>query len=171
MFAECRHILTGGKKCEAPALKGAAFCYYHSRLHAHSRRGLRAIDSLDIPDLEDRCSIQFVITQVLRLLAGGKIDQPRAHTLLYGLQLALQAVDRKRMAIHPRDTVCELSRSADGDELGPAEITCDEDESCLQCPYAKTCPNYNPHKTGDGEEDGEVTPAELLASLRTLNSG
>ena len=30
MYHECRHIFTGGRKCQSPALKEQNFCYFHS---------------------------------------------------------------------------------------------------------------------------------------------
>ena len=37
-FAECRHLKTNGRKCQSPALKGGALCFFHSKLqHTHRR--------------------------------------------------------------------------------------------------------------------------------------
>lgn len=33
----CRHILTNGRRCCSPAMRGKAFCYYHGRSHASHR--------------------------------------------------------------------------------------------------------------------------------------
>ena len=170
MFKECRHILTSGRKCKGPALNGAAFCHFHTRLHRPAIRCLAgSMDSIEIPDLEDRCAIQFVLAQVLRHLVLGHIDRFRAIALLNGLKLAAQLIDRKILAIHPREAVSESTQSPEGDDLGPAQITCDDDESCVDCPLEKICPNYDPENTGDdGEDDGEtghLDPKLVLAAL------
>jgi len=169
MFAECRHILVSGRKCKAPALKNTSFCYYHTRLHRQANSPADALDTIQIPDLEDRCAIQFVLAQVLRHLVLGHIDRFRAITLLNGLKLAAQLIDRKILAIHPREAVCESTRSPEGDDLGPAEITCDDDESCVDCPLEKICPNYDPENTGEDDqhdaENDQLDPKLVLAAL------
>ncbi len=122
MYPECRHIKPSGAKCQAPALKGTSFCYFHTRLHA---LGKRPPDdprlAFEIPALEDRASIQFTITQVLRRFAAGALDRQNAYILLYGLQLASQNVDRTPLAI-PSDTVESVDGKEDGEELGPERI-------------------------------------------------
>ena len=30
MYNECRHIFTGGRKCQSPALREQNFCYFHA---------------------------------------------------------------------------------------------------------------------------------------------
>ena len=34
MYPECRHVRPGGSTCNAPALKGSYWCYFHAHLHA-----------------------------------------------------------------------------------------------------------------------------------------
>jgi len=125
MASNCRHVMPSGKKCHSYALKGGPFCYFHSRLHQAARKPANAVGSIEIPVLEDRCAIQVTITQILRAIANNTIDRPRASLLLYGLQLALQSVDRNNWAI-PIGTVEALSQTSDGDEL--AAHPDDEDE-------------------------------------------
>ena len=116
MVSECRHIMTSGKKCEAPALKGSPFCYFHTKLHRIAKQASDPTGPIDIPVLEDRCAIQLAIAQVLKALVNGAIDRPRASLLLYGLQIASQNVDRKPWAI-PIGTVDAITRTRDGDEI------------------------------------------------------
>jgi hypothetical protein len=125
MASNCRHVMPSGKECHGYALKGGPFCYFHSRLHQAARKPANAAGSIEIPVLEDRCAIQVTITQILRAIANNSIDRPRASLLLYGLQLALQSVDRNNWAI-PIGTVEALSQTSDGDEL--AAHPGDEDE-------------------------------------------
>lgn len=168
MFIECRHILVSGRKCKAPALKGTHFCYYHTRLHQPANRVTARLDTIEIPHLEDRCAIQFTLTQLMRHLVQNNIDLPRANMLLNCLKLAARLIDRKVLAIHPREAVEESTSTPEGDDLGPEAITCDDDESCVDCPLAKSCPNYNPDYTGDDEEDDDpnhLDPKLVLAAL------
>ena len=30
MYPECRHIMPDGAKCHSPAMRGMAYCYYHT---------------------------------------------------------------------------------------------------------------------------------------------
>src|ERR1039458_2945222 len=94
LYPECRHIMTSGKKCEAPALKGEHFCYYHTRLHIDPKKQVTPMDSIEIPVIEDRCTLQLVLAHVLKQMVNGNIDRHRAGLLLYGLQIAAQTVDR-----------------------------------------------------------------------------
>ena len=106
----CRHIMPSGQVCRAYALRDEHFCYFHSHLHRAAKQPVSLIDSFDIPLLEDRCAVQLTVTRVLRALVNKTIDRQSASTLLYGLQLALQSVDRSSWAIG-FDTVEGLSRS------------------------------------------------------------
>lgn len=125
----CRHIMQSGQVCHAYALKDESFCYFHARLHRAAKQPVSLTDSLDIPLLEDRCAVQLTITRVLRAFLKKTIDRQSTSTLLYGLQLALQSVDRNSWAIG-FDTVENLSQNPDGDEiaLGPDEGPEDDED-------------------------------------------
>jgi hypothetical protein len=127
MYHECRHVLASGKKCEAPALKGTAFCYFHTRLHTLNKTPPKPLEFIEIPALEDRAAIQLTLTQVLRAYATGCIDQKRTYTLLYGLQLAAQNIDRRSRVILPSEYVKYLAHTKDGQELA-AEPDDDDDD-------------------------------------------
>jgi hypothetical protein len=70
------------------------FCYHHKR----QREQLLALDAdrarnsrdpqFTLPILEDASSIQLSLTQVMRLLAAGKIERKTASLMLYALQIA-----------------------------------------------------------------------------------
>ena len=122
MAPKCRHIMPSGRQCHGYALQGEDLCYFHSRRRLAAAK---PADSIEIPLLEERCVIQVVITQALRAIANNTIDRPRASLLLYGLQLALQSVDRKEDAI-PFGSVEAISETSDGEEL--AADPYDEDE-------------------------------------------
>ena len=122
--------MTGGCQCGAYALTGKPFCYFHSRLHRDARKPVSLIDSIDIPLLEDRRSIQLVITRVLRALVDKTVDRQTASTLLYGLQLAMQGVAHDHYDVR-FDCVKALSQTPDGDEIAANpgdELKVEQDE-------------------------------------------
>jgi hypothetical protein len=97
MYNECRHIFTGGNKCGSPALKGDNFCYYHTNTRKRRKPGSESYNAiaredypLNLPVLDDPEAIQLAISDVVIALAAGVLDQRRAHSLLYGLQIASQ---------------------------------------------------------------------------------
>ncbi len=144
--------MTSGKKCEAPVLKGEHFCYYHTRLHSAAKK-ITPSDSIEIPVIEDRCSLQLVLAQVLKALVNNNIDRHRAGLLLYGLQIASQTVDRSRTSI-PGQVVKSITRTRDGDDLAPERINCEPAyDSCDTCPRAKICPDYDPENTSGPDDD------------------
>jgi hypothetical protein len=129
MNSNCRHIMTGGCQCGAYALTGEPFCYFHSRLHRAAKQPVNLIDSIEIPLLEDRCAVQVVVTRVLRALVNKSLDRQTASTLLYGLQLALQSVDRSSFAVG-LNSVEAISQTPDGDEIAadPDDEELEDDE-------------------------------------------
>ncbi len=125
MYPECRHIMPSGRKCTSPALRSQAFCYYHTRVHRLQVRPSRsagepAEENLVFPVIEDRCSMQLALAQVLNALGSSRLDPRRAGLLLYGLQIASQNVDRDE-AILPRNAVKIVTYTEDGEETGPEE--------------------------------------------------
>ena len=78
---QCHHIKDDGVRCGSPALRGKDLCYFHLRQ-------LRQRPRLHLPLLEDRPSIQFAVTQVLRAVLEDKMDNQRLRLLLYALQVA-----------------------------------------------------------------------------------
>jgi hypothetical protein len=110
----CRHIKINGERCGSPALRNELFCYYHvefKRYHPRcdSRRdpGLTVLHpmtlqdgsqrepilaeqlpQLNLPELEDRHSIQVALSMVIIALTEARIDPKLAALLFYGLQVA-----------------------------------------------------------------------------------
>jgi len=128
---ECQHVRPSGRKCEATAIRGHRFCYFHLQ----TRRSQSAITPaeavangatapapaatiLTLPMLEDRSAIQLVITDLLRALAANQIDTKRASLLLYGLQIA-SANCSKYDGIGHLHPVCSLELTPEGEEVGP----------------------------------------------------
>ena len=94
----CRHIFSDGHRCGSPSLRGFDLCYYHraSRQDPPISTG-RTADSavFEMPRIDDRSGIQLAIYNILARLASLDIDQKRAATLLYGLQIASSNLPRK----------------------------------------------------------------------------
>ncbi|MFZ0771608.1 MAG: hypothetical protein ACLP56_18545 [Candidatus Sulfotelmatobacter sp.] len=91
---QCMHIMVNGAHCGSPAMRRSRFCYNHKRQHEQlaALSAERARDSrtlpFTLPVLEDASSIQFSLTQILRLLAAGQIERKTASLMLYSLQIA-----------------------------------------------------------------------------------
>jgi hypothetical protein len=146
--------MTSGKKCEAPALKGEHYCYYHTRHHIAANKKILPQDSIEIPVMEDRYSVQLALVEVLRHLVNNNIDRHRAGLLLYGLQIASQNVDRK--PIEPRGKIVKtITRTREGDELAPEEFDCEWEDCCTTCPKADVCKFYDPENTPGPDEDDD----------------
>jgi hypothetical protein len=186
--------MPSGTQCHAYALRDEPFCYFHSQLHRAAKQPVSLIDSFDIPLLEDRCAVQLTITRVLRALVNKTIDRHHASTLLYGLQLALQSVDRSSWAIGIA-TVEGLSQTPDGDviafdpdedleddedEIEEEEEENEEEHEDEEAP-SDAAPNSHHEGAGDSvdENDPENVEAEegenesteqLIATLNQLQS-
>ena len=116
----CRHVKTNGLQCSAAALTGSALCYFHTRLHqGHARYrqtpATRAFldeaapgQTIELPPLEDRQSIQLALSQVINALAACKLEPKRATALLYGLQLASSNAAKLFLTPHATDGVRTL---------------------------------------------------------------
>jgi len=96
---ECHHIKTNGYKCEASALRGQPFCYFHTLSRTREQRLANqpalpppepAITpvALELPLLEDANAVQIAVSLVVSALAGNRIEPRRAGVLIYALQLA-----------------------------------------------------------------------------------
>ncbi len=163
MAPHCRHIMPSGRQCHGYALQGEDLCYFHSRRRLAAAK---PADSIEIPLLEERCVIQVVITQVLRAIVNNTIDRPRASLLLYGLQLALQSVDRKIDAI-PFGSVEAISEASDGEEL--AADPYDEDEEDEDEDDEEERDDDDEEEEAGDSLDNETT-GELIAGQKYLES-
>jgi len=162
MYIACRHIKTNGIRCQSPALRGHAFCYFHAKLHSSTSNSVMADIELPVP--EDVASIQLSLARVQQALLSSRIDAKRAAQLLWSLQIASQNVPRKWIA--PVESVESLTQTEEGDELAPELRVCNGFDVCEGCTHAETCPNYSPDDDDDDDEE-EIDPKLLLAALRT----
>jgi hypothetical protein len=122
----CRHIKTNGLQCQAPALTGQQWCYFHSRLHqSHQKfrytgaaRGyLLPGQHIELSTLEDRESVQVALSTVINALATGNLDIRRATALLYGLQLASQNASSLNTKPYAPRVVRDVESSTEGLDL------------------------------------------------------
>src|SRR5579864_9034590 len=105
MFNECRHVLTSGRKCNAAALRGQAYCYYETADRRYATTSTALSDPLLLPPIEDTGGVQVAINQVFRALASGRIDRRQAGVYFYGLQIAERLA--RKSDEKPTDTVRE----------------------------------------------------------------
>jgi hypothetical protein len=91
---KCLHVMVDGAYCGSPALRHEHFCHHHQRQREqrlkvdadHARTSRNA--PYKFPILEDANSIQLSLTQIMRLMADGKVDRKTANLMLYTLQIA-----------------------------------------------------------------------------------
>jgi hypothetical protein len=172
MDNKCRHIKFSGERCEAYALRGEPLCYFHKGRHAARKKPPGVMDSIDIPFLEDRCAIQYCITQVVRAIVNNTLDRARASTVLYGLQLALQCTDRKHWAIG-FDTATAVSLTPDGDEIAAdpegeyeeEESEDEEDDAEEEEDDESEVEEEDAEKQGAGDENDEENGTEFTEEL------
>jgi hypothetical protein len=156
MWRECRHIKATGSKCDAPALKGMPYCYFHRRLHqAIHRQKPSSAAFFDLPPLEDRASVQIALSHVVRALANGSMDPQRAGRMIYALQVNLQFA-HNNSSYADSDSVESLTHGKDGDDLAPEEFNCSKSDDCQTCPYYDECDHeVIGAKNDDGDDDEE----------------
>jgi hypothetical protein len=140
MFNECRHILTNGHKCKAAALRGKAFCYYHTADRRYATTSTAAVDPLLIPPIEDTGGVQVAINQVFRALASRRIDRRQAGVYFYGLQIAARLAQKSDEK--PSETVRETCEDADGYVLAPEKSNCEPPADCINCRRRDFCENF-----------------------------
>jgi len=172
MASHCRHIMPSGEQCHGYRLQGGDLCYFHNRRSLAAQRPVSPMDSIEIPLLEDRCAIQVTITGVLRAIVNKSIDLARGTTLLYGLQLSLQSVDRSNWAI-PIGTVEAISESSDGEELAaePDDEDEDDDDDDEDSDDSDGEDDDSEDADSDDEDDGlDDSTEELVADAKYLDS-
>lgn len=118
MFAACRHIKSDGIRCQSPPMRQSDFCYFHVKLHKSTRGVERR--KLKFSAIVDTAGVSTAVIQILNALIGKRIDARQAGLALYGIQILAQKVDDSRSS--PRETVREIIRSKQGDELAPQAL-------------------------------------------------
>jgi len=102
MFKTCHHVMPNGLRCQSPAMRGYAFCYYHGR-RASGHKDRPNKTHIELPDLLDRTGIADALRQILRALGSNRLSPRRASILLYGLQMAASDRDSPGPASPPID--------------------------------------------------------------------
>jgi hypothetical protein len=142
MFVECRHIMPRGAKCKAAALRDRPYCYFHDKLHDYTRDGLREDKGpLCLPSIEDACGIQHALMQIMGSMVNGRIDSRDGVRLIYGLQVAIQALDRV-----PQTPPEEIVQATECDGIGvdladPEANLCEPHTDCPTCTNRFGCYN------------------------------
>ena len=95
---QCYHYQApAGQRCGSPAMKGEYYCYHHLLKTNYKKDRRILIDPevtrMEIPTIEDRASIFVALAAVLHRLAENTIDTRRAGQMIYGLQVAMRALD------------------------------------------------------------------------------
>ena len=122
MYVTCRHIKTNGLRCQSPALKGARFCYYHSKIHTVGAEPHLKYGPLQLPAPEDVAAIQLSIARINDAIINDRIDLKKATTMLYGIQIAAQFIDRGSHSIKTKPSSPQ-SRLSKATNLPPANTS------------------------------------------------
>jgi hypothetical protein len=148
MFNECRHILPSGYKCKSPALRGQAYCYFHTALRRYGESRARdKQEPLLIPSIEDTRGIQIAVSQIIAALGSRQIDPNNARLYLSALRIAAQLADRTTdpTSHKPEKTVRTLAYEND-DTLAPEKTTCEPPADCVQCRRRAACSAFRLHR-------------------------
>ena len=128
----CRHIRTNGLQCQAPSLREATYCYFHTRLHqrhstfrpqGEAARYIIAGQHVQLMPLEDRESVQTALSVVINALALGQLETRRATALLYGLQLAAMNSAKLNTQPYAPNIVRSIDSSPEGLDLAQPGTT------------------------------------------------
>ena len=128
----CRHIRTNGLQCQAPSLREATYCYFHTRLHqrhstfrpqGEAARYIIAGQHVQLMPLEDRESVQTALSVVINALALGQLETRRATALLYGLQLAAMNSAKLNTQPYAPNIVRTIDSSPEGLDLAQPGTT------------------------------------------------
>lgn len=139
MYNECRHILSGGHKCRAAALRGKAFCYYHIASRRLSKIVTTSASNLVLPSVEDPAGIITSINQVLSTYGKHYIDHHQAGVYLYGLQIAASLARKTASDQKPSETVRDLCDDPVHGVIAPENSVCEPPGDCRTCPKIDTC--------------------------------
>ena len=116
----CQQILTSGHRCKCPALRTAVLCYYHQRdlqrrrilekarevkrnyaAHRESRPedelSTEIVESLALPALDDRASIQVACTNIMRAAYCDHISLAKARIMMRAVTEANLNIRRGRI--------------------------------------------------------------------------
>ena len=124
----CHHIKVNGTRCDSPALKGKAYCYFHFRARLHAAASAPPMPTAPLANdqrltpnglpllsppadlflLEDANSIHCALQWVLRRILDASMDHRQASLLLYGLQIAAANIKNTRFQPFYTDVIRTL---------------------------------------------------------------
>jgi len=121
---QCWHYTApSGQRCGSPALKNEYYCFFHHIKHA-KRANHNLIDPeitrLELPEIEDRASIFVALSAVIHRLGENTIDTRRAGQMIYGLQVALRALEPPRAQRVPQPAARRPAQPTIQSEAQPA---------------------------------------------------
>jgi hypothetical protein len=141
MFNECRHILTNGYKCKAAALRGKAFCYFHTAARRYADTRTTSADPIYFPSVEDVGGVQIALNQVFRNLGAHRLEPRHAGVYFYGLQIASKLVSKSKNA--PAETVRDINEDQEnGGSLAPEKSVCEPPADCIDCRRRTFCQKF-----------------------------
>src|SRR5579863_7059026 len=162
MYRPCRHIQSSGLRCESRAIKGAYFCYFHSRFLGQPPIQNAASEPapFTLPLIADLASIPIAVDRISQALIADRIDVRKSGQLFWGVKLAYQAI-LARQATLP-DSVESFTQSPEGEDLAPDVIYCTPSrDECRSCHDRETCadsaaqPARCPYGVNDDDEEDE----------------
>ena len=93
-FKNCRHLMSGGRACKSPAMRGSAYCYAHTPDKVARRpvpKPQVAEDEIETVPMQDAACVVVMIDRILNALAKNRISVARASVMLQGLQTVLSS--------------------------------------------------------------------------------
>ncbi|MGB6727428.1 MAG: hypothetical protein WBE74_16170, partial [Terracidiphilus sp.] len=165
MYLVCRHVKSNGLRCGSPALRGNAFCYYHSKSHSASRIG--SMDNVFLPIAEDPGAIQIALSQTVQAMLAHRITTKEAGLMLYSLGVASSVLKRKRKPEPPSASVRSTTQSIEGEDLAPELCIDEKGVSHTDC---GTCPNHDHCDRileSDTQPEETHTDAKVTSNYRT----
>lgn len=138
MYNECRHILPGGHKCKAPALRGKVFCYHHTLARRPATNRVPETGPVRLASAEDSAGLIIAVNQVLREFGEGHIDRHSAGTFFYGLQVAASVLRKGSPNLDRGDVVREFCEDPTEGIIALEKTACDP-EDCPTCEKRYEC--------------------------------
>ena len=171
---ECRHILTSGRKCHQPAMRGQLFCQHHCRTRNLVEANRLRNHSIALPPLEDRSAVQLSIDVVLAALGAGKINRRTAATYVYAIKVGADNLAVTEQAPPPEPL--EVCRDERGDvfaaEPSDAKAAPEQPrETIAPLPAVATSEQSStPDDAQPTEQSGESTKFAVAESVEPVDS-
>jgi len=83
----CQFVKLNGARCGSPAMNGDTMCYFHGDARA-KRQAAEEANSLGMPILEDKLSVQLAIMRVCHQLVEKSMDEKTGRVIISALRLA-----------------------------------------------------------------------------------